>query len=165
MFSPDQFTHILPPSIWCITMSQYYLWGTTFIIRNQKCYGKTLQKVHLSSGLPDLTSYHSWPPDASTRGVHLTEGQPDPKADQTSSWHDVVLLLQTRFLYWGPHLTEGQPEPRVDQMSSWPDLKANQMSSWPDVVPLLLTRCLYQGDIWLKVSVTQRLTKCQADLM
>ena len=45
--------------------------GTTFeelllssVIRNP--IGKTLQKVHLRPGLPDLTSYHSWPPDAST---------------------------------------------------------------------------------------------------
>ena len=45
--------------------------GTTFEelllssdIRNPM--GNTLQKVHLSLGPPDLTSYHFWPPDAST---------------------------------------------------------------------------------------------------
>ena len=39
------------------------------------------------------------------------------------------------------------------------------MSSWPYIVPLLATRCLHQvGSIWLKVSLTRRLTKCQADL-
>ena len=36
----------------------------------------------LSSGQLDPCLYHSWPPDASTRGVHLTEGQPDPQANQ-----------------------------------------------------------------------------------
>ena len=44
--------------------------------------------------------YHSWPPDASTREVHLTEAQPDPKDNQKSRWSDVVLLLATRCLYW-----------------------------------------------------------------
>ena len=34
IFSPDQFTHILPPSIWCINTPRYYFWGTTFIITN-----------------------------------------------------------------------------------------------------------------------------------
>ena len=55
MLSPDQFTHILPPSIWCITTGRYYFCGTTFITRNQKCYGKSLKKVHLNSGQADLT--------------------------------------------------------------------------------------------------------------
>ena len=63
------------------------------------------------------------------------------------------------------------------------------MSGWPDVVPHFVTRCLYHGVhlssgqldlcqyyfwapdtstmgyIWLKVSLGQRLTKCQGDLM
>ena len=34
-------------------------------------------------------------------GVHLTAGQPDPKAHQMSSWPDVVLLMATRCFYWG----------------------------------------------------------------
>ena len=39
-------------------------------------------------------------------------------------------------------------------------------STGPNWVPLLATRCLYQGVgyIWPEVSLTQRLTKCQADL-
>ena len=133
--------------------------------------------------------------------VHLTEGQPDPKADQMSRWPDVtlllvtrclyqgdtselrstgpnvVLVLATRCLYQGVHLTEGQPDPKPDQMSSW-----------PEIVPFLATRCLYGGYIWtqstgpnlvlvwatkflyqgyvrLNVSLTQRLAKCQDDLM
>ena len=47
--------------------------GTTFEelllsseIRN--AMGKTLQKVYLSSGQPDLTEYWSWPLDGSTWG-------------------------------------------------------------------------------------------------
>ena len=42
-------------------------------------------------------------------GVHLTKGQPDPKADQMSSWPEVVPWLATRCLYWGVHLIKGQP--------------------------------------------------------
>ena len=91
-------------------------------------------------------------------GAHLTKGQPDPMADQMSSWPEVVLLLATRCLYqgWGC---------MSDQRSAWS--KADQMSSWPEVVLLLATRCLYQGMgvyVWSKVSLTQRLTKCQTDL-
>ena len=71
-------------------------------------------------------------------GVWLTECQPDPKAHQMSSWH----------------MTAGQSDP-----------KAHQMSSWPDIVLLLATRCFYWGFVWLNVSLTQRLTKCQGDLM
>ena len=33
--------------------------------------------------------------------VHLTEGQPDQKADQMSSWPDEVLFLATKCLYEG----------------------------------------------------------------
>ena len=39
----------------------------------------------MSSGQQDPTSYHSSPLDASTREVHLTNGQPDPRADVMSS--------------------------------------------------------------------------------
>ena len=35
------------------------------------------------------------------RGLHLTKGQSDPKADQMPSWPKVVSLLDTRCLYWG----------------------------------------------------------------
>ena len=38
--------------------------------------------IILSSGQLDLCQYHSWPPDASTEGVCLS--QPDPKANQMS---------------------------------------------------------------------------------
>ena len=132
----------------------------------------------------------SWPevvPLLATRclyqGVHLTKGQSDPKADQMSNWPEVVPLLTDRCCYWG-YLTKGLPDPKVEQMSSWssitldhympltgvhltkgqPEPKADQMSSWPEVVPLLTTGCCYWGYIWPQVSLTQRLTKCQADL-
>ena len=61
--------------------------GTTFeelLLSSEILWKKTLQKEHLSSGLPDQTSYYSWAPDASTRGIHLALGQPDPKAHQIS---------------------------------------------------------------------------------
>ena len=67
-------------------------------------------------------------------GVHLTEGQLDPNANQMSCWPDIILFLVTECLYWGVCLTEGQPDP-----------KGHQMSRWPDVVPLLVTRCLCWG--------------------
>ena len=38
-------------------------------------------------------------------------------------------------------------------------------SSGPNLVLVLATRCLYWGYVWLKFSLTQRLTKCQAHLM
>ena len=41
MFYPGQFTHIHPPSICCIYTPRYYFQGTTLIITNWKCYGKT----------------------------------------------------------------------------------------------------------------------------
>ena len=59
----------------------------------------------MRSGQWDPSSYHSWPPDASTWGVlrghrgwwvHLTKHQPD----QMSCWPAVVSLLTTKCLYW-----------------------------------------------------------------
>ena len=49
------------------------------------------------------------------------------------------------------------------QMPLWEDT-SDQMSRWPEVVLLLATRCLFWGYIWLNVSQTQRMTKCQHDL-
>ena len=66
--------------------------------------------IHLSSSQLDTTLYHSWPLDASI-GVYLTKGQPDPKAEQMSSWLDIVPLLATRCLYQGVHLSSGQLNP------------------------------------------------------
>ena len=34
-------------------------------------------------------------------GLHLTEGKADHKANQMSSWPDIIPLLATRCLYWG----------------------------------------------------------------
>ena len=92
MFSPDQSTHILPPSIWCITTPRYYFHGTTFIIRNQKCSGKNSAK-----GTSELRSTRpNFIPFLASRclyiGVHLTTGQPDPKAHQMSRWPDSTAL-------------------------------------------------------------------------
>ena len=112
------------------------------------CYqgwGYVLPKVSLLEAVPNLATWCLYlgvclttgqPEDVATRreGVHLTKGQPDPKADQLSSWPEVVTLLTTRWLYQEVHLIKGQP-----------DLKANQMWSWPEVVQLLATRCLYWG--------------------
>ena len=94
------------------------------------------------------------------------------------SWPDVVLLLATRCLYQGVNLTKGHADPKADQMQSWPDVvlllatrclyqggMSEQRSTGPNIVPLLATKCIYWGYIWPKVRLTQRLTKCQADLM
>ena len=51
-------------------------------------------------------------------GGHLTKGQPDPKADQMSSWPDVVPLLATRCLYQGVCLRSGQLD--ATKHHSWP---------------------------------------------
>ena len=59
------------------------------------------------SSQPDLMQYHSWPLDASTWEVCLTECQPNPKANQMSRWPDIVPLLVTGCLYQGVHLTTG----------------------------------------------------------
>ena len=53
------------------------------------------RQQNMSTGQWDPSKYHSWPPDASTRdiegvyggygvGVHLTNDQPDPQADDMS---------------------------------------------------------------------------------
>ena len=51
-----------------------------------------------SSGQLDTTEYQSL---TTTGGVCLTKGQSDPRADQMSSWLDVVPLLATKCFYWG----------------------------------------------------------------
>ena len=64
-------------------------------------------------------------------GVHLTKGLPDPKADQMSSWPDVVPLLATRCCYQGVHLSKGQPDPKIWQkMSTWPKASSVGRSIW-----------------------------------
>ena len=125
-------------------------------------------------------------------GVHLTVGQPDLKQFQTWSqdvapggyiWPMVSLTWSSSKL-GHKMLLPG----RLCLAKSQPDPKADQMSSWPAVVPVLATTCLYQGYVlpnvkltssstthdqqmplpgeynWPKVSLTQRLTKCQVDL-
>ena len=68
--------------------------------------------------------------------VHLITGQHDPKTDHMSSWPNVVLLLATRSLYlWA----------RGQEMTGW---------RWGH---------RGRGYILPQVSLTQRLTKCQAD--
>ena len=37
-------------------------------------------------------------------GVHLTKGQPDPKADKMSCWPNIILLLATRCFYLGSYI-------------------------------------------------------------
>ena len=110
MFSPDQFMHILTPSIWHITTPRYYLQRTNFIIRNQKCSGKCLQKVNLISGQPDQKDNHmSCLPNVVPllvtrcfyRRVCLAKHQPDQQADDMPYWPAVVPVLTNRCLYWG----------------------------------------------------------------
>ena len=57
---------------------------------------------------------------------------------------NLVLVLATRCLYWG--------------------CTSELRSTRPNSLPVLATRCLYQGYISLQVSLTQQLSKCQADL-
>ena len=53
----------------------------------------------------------------------LTEGQPDPKAPQVSSWPDVILLFATRCLYWGmSHWRSAWPK-------GWPNVKMTWCST------------------------------------
>ena len=87
----------------------------------------------------DLLYYHSWP-------LHVSNGG-------HGWWVGQVVGVTGGIGHWGVHLTKGQPDPNADQMSSWPEILSH-----------LATRCLYRGYIWSKVSLTQRLTKCQADL-
>ena len=131
---------------------------------------------------------YSWPPDAYTDGgmshwmsawpkgspnVKLTsdcrsvwpKGSPNVKL----TWHSTAFDHQMLLL--GVCLTECQPDPKAHQMLSWhltagqSDPKAHQMSSWPHIVLLLTTWFFYWGYVWLNVSLTQRLTKCQGGQM
>ena len=95
-------------------------------------------------------------------GVHLTEGEPDLKTDQMSTWLKASL--------WGVHLTKGEPDLKTYQMSTWPKASLwwyiwlNESQTWR------LTKCQPDpkhhcgGYIWLKVSLMQSVTKCQPDL-
>ena len=109
-------------------------------------------------------------------GACLTKCEADPKADEMSSWPDLVLLLATWYLYWGVCLSSGQPDPTY--YHSWPlvastrgvHLSLGQPSPpldastggnvWvqinqTNIVPLLATRCHYLGYVWPQVNQTQ----------
>ena len=181
MFSPDQFTHILPPSIWCITTPRYYFWGTTFIISNLKCYGKNSAK-----GTSELRSTRpNFIPFLATRCLYgrvcLTAGHSDPKAHQIARWPDIVLLLATRCLQWGyiwaqVSLTQRLTTCHADLMSycSWSldtskggtsDCRSAWPKGWPNVKLFSTASTGGRGASDLRVSLTQRLTICKADLM
>ena len=62
------------------------------------------QGVHLTKGWPNVKlTWHSTSlgHEMPLLGVYLTKSQPDLKADQMSSWPDVVWLLTTRCLFPG----------------------------------------------------------------
>ena len=123
-----------------------------------------------------------WVPFLATRclyqgvGVHLTRGQPDPKADEMSCWPEVVPLLTTRCLYWGRgggseeasggwglHLknedgllqTEDIFLKTQDSLLNTEDNRNELRSMRPMLVPLLASRCLFWGYIWAQVNQTQ----------
>ena len=80
---------------------------------------------------------------------------------QMSSWPYVVLLLTTRWLYWGYIWL-----PTASSSACF------RMSQWPYVVLLMANRCVYWGYICIysialpqNVKQTLCMTKCQADLM
>ena len=99
--------------------------------------------------------YHSWQLMPLLE-VHLTKGQSDPKADQMSSWPEVIPLVTTRCLYQGCTYDQTKCQADLKLYHSWPldastggtsdqsqpDPKADQMSSWPEVIQLLATICL-----------------------
>ena len=78
--------------------------GTTFKelllsseIRNPM--GKTLQRIHLRSGLPDLTSYHSCSPDASTGSTsEYRAAWPKDSPNVMLTWHSTALGHQIHVL-------------------------------------------------------------------
>ena len=73
--------------------------------------------IHLSPGQLNLSTGlgHHMP---LTGELHLTTGQPNPKVDQISSWHNVVSLLATRCLYCG-----GISDKRPAWPKGWPNIK------------------------------------------
>ena len=85
------------------------------------------------------------------------------------TWHSTTLGHQMPLL--GVQLSSGQPD--ITLYQSWPldsSLGGGGTSElrWTghNLAPLLATRCLNgdRGYIWPKVSLTQRMTECQADL-
>ena len=108
--------------------------------------------------------------------------------DQMSRWLYIVLFLAIRCLYGRLHLIECQLDQKDNQMSRWPDLVLlslairclsledtyDWMSAWPTGWPnvKMTLHCsilghqmpLLGGYIWLNVSLTQRMNKCQNDL-
>ena len=121
-------------------------------------------------------------------GIHMIKCQPDLLDYQISRWLYIVLFLATRCLYGRLHLTECQPDPKDEQMSKWPDLVPflamkclykgwmfDWISAWHIQWPFIkMTWCstilghempLPRRYIWLNVRLTQRITRCQDDLM
>ena len=143
----------LYPSIWFITTTRYYFWGTTFIITNQKCYGKKSDQMstwpqaspvggmsdqmstwptvvsHLATRCLCLMGY-IWPKVSLT--LSLTKCQPDLKPHPGGCWPKVNLT-------WS--LTKFQPDPKPHPRGDTSD----QMSTWSEVISQLATRCLCLG--------------------
>ena len=120
MFSLDQFTHILPPSIWSITMPRYYfyhqksemLWEKSAKVSSELMSTRPNWVLVLMALMGDTSELRSTGHNSvglvhqmPLQGVHLNSGQPDQMANHLSCWPDVVLLLVTRCLYQGVHLT------------------------------------------------------------
>ena len=157
MSSPDHFTHILTPSIWCNTTPRYYFWGNTFMIRNQKCSGKKSAK-----GTFELMSTRTnWVPvlmvlmggviwaqvNWTTLRSGLVHHMPLLGCMSELRWASpwVHLTVHVKLTWCSSALSHQMPLPGVHLNTGQPDQKANQMSCWPDVVPLFVIRCLNWG--------------------
>ena len=140
MFSPDQFTHIFPPSILCITTPWYYFWGTTFIIRNWKCYGK---KSEQRSACPnELVPYLAM--RCLYQGM-CGWGYIWPKV----SLLKVVANLGMRCLYQGWGTSDQCCNKLGHKMSLWGVGMWGRVGAWG----WGLVQVLGQGFIWPKISL------------
>ena len=160
MFSPDQFMHILPPSFWHITTARYYFHETTFLTRNQKCYGKVCQRyiwaqvnqTYLCTGLGHAMSLVGcW-------GEYRDVGASGAWALHMKNTVYCKVLVKTQ---------DGLLQTIAHELRS----------VRPKVVPLLTTKCLYlvgieghmwgmgvAGYTWQNIILIYRLMTCYADL-
>ena len=116
-------------------------------LKMKTVYCKVLLKIQ--DGLLNTEDNRTWSEVNGTQ-VITTIAHQMPLCGGTSELRstgpNLVPLLATRCLclYWG--------------------VTSELRSAGPNLVPLLAARCFYWGYIWPKVSLTQRPTKCQADL-
>ena len=107
------------------------------------------RQLNMTSGQWDPSEYHSWAPDASNWGHLGSVGTWDVRGLPVKNEESITKYSwNSKMVYWTLQTIEHELR-----------------SMGPKLVPLLGTRSSTRGYIWPKVSLTQRLTKCQADLM